>query len=123
MDTSKSPQFHRSFLKPRFWPTWLALGFFWVIAQLPVALNQAIGRFLGFLLYHLAKSRKRYAEVNIGLCFPELDEAAQAKIVRGVIRSCGLSITETAMGLWGQENKMRNRYTITGLEHIEQAKA
>lgn len=123
MDTSKLPQFHRSFLKPRFWPTWLALGFFWVIAQLPVPVNQAIGRFLGFLLYHLAKSRRRYAEINIALCFPELDEAARARMVRGVITSCGLSISETAMGLWGQPDKMRNRYSITGLEHIQNAQA
>lgn len=123
MDKSKLPQFHRSFLLPRFWPTWLALGFFWVIGQLPVTLNQAIGRGLGHLLYRVANSRKRYAEINIALCFPELDAQAQAKIVHGVVMSCGLSIAETAMGLWGQQNKMRNRYSITGLEHIEKARA
>lgn len=123
MDKTKSPVFHRSFLKPRFWPTWLALGFLWLIAQLPVRLNQAVGRCLGFLLYYLARSRKRYAEINIALCFPELDATAQAKMVRGVITSCGLSISETAMGLWGQHDKMRNRYTISGLEHIEKATA
>ena len=123
MDTPKSPPFHRSFLKPRFWPTWLVLAFFWLIAQLPVALNQAIGRVLGQLLYWFAPTRKRYAEVNIALCFPELDAAAQAKMVRGVIMSCGLSIAETAMGLWGQFNKMRGRYSISGLEHIEKAQA
>lgn len=123
MDKSKLPQFHRSFLLPRFWPTWLLLGFFWLIAQLPVALNQVIGRVLGQLLYWLARPRKRYAEINIALCFPELDAEAQAKMVRGVIMSCGLSIAETAMGLWGQENKMRNRYSITGLEHIEKSRS
>lgn len=123
LENSKFPQFHRSFLLPRFWPTWLVLGFFWLIAQLPVAVNQAIGRCLGQLLYWLARSRKRYAEINIALCFPELDAQAQAKMVRGVIMSCGLSIAETAMGLWGQNNKMRNRYSITGLEHIEKSQA
>jgi KDO2-lipid IV(A) lauroyltransferase len=101
----------------------LALGFFWIIGQLPVAINQAIGRGLGQLLYWLARPRKRYAEINIALCFPELDAEAQAKMVRGVIMSCGLSISETAMGLWGPQNKMRNRYSITGLEHIEKARA
>lgn len=101
----------------------MLLGFFWLIAQLPVALNQAIGRGIGQLFNWFARSRKRYAEINIGLCFPELDAEAQAKMVRGVMRSCGLSVTETAMGLWGQDNKMRNRYTITGMEHIERAQA
>lgn len=123
MDKSKLPQFHRSFLLPRFWPTWLLLGFFWVIAQLPVAANQAVGRGLGHLLYRVAKSRKRYAEINIALCFPELDAKAQAEMVHGVIMSCGLSIAETAMGLWGRQDKMRDRYTLTGLEHLQKAQA
>ena len=123
MDNLKSPPFNRSFLKPRFWPTWLVLGFFWFIAQLPVAINQAIGRGVGQLFWWFAPARKRYAEVNIALCFPELDAAAQTKMVRGVLMSCGLSIAESAMGLWGQDNKMRNRYSISGLEHIEKAQA
>lgn len=123
LDTLKPPPFHRSFLKPRFWPTWLVLGFFWLIAQLPVPVNQAIGRGFGHLFWWFAHSRKRYAAINIALCFPELDAETQAKMVRGVIMSCGLSIAETAMGLWGQKNKMRNRYSISGLEHIAKAQA
>ena len=123
MDTSLRPRFHRRFLLPRFWPTWLLLGFFWLIAQLPVALNQAIGRGIGQLFHWFAGSRKRYAEINISLCFPELDAKAQAKMVRGVMRSCGLSVAETAMALWGQDNKMRGRYTVTGMEHLERAQA
>lgn len=123
MDKSKLPQFHRRFLLPRFWPTWLVLGFFWLIAQLPVRANQVVGRLLGRLLLVLAPARKRYAEINIALCFPELDAQAQAEMARGAVISCGLSITETAMALWGREDKMRNRYSISGLEHIEQARA
>lgn len=123
MDKSKLPQFHRRFLLPRFWPTWLALGFFWLIAQLPVRANQAVGGVLGRLLLVLAPARKRYAEINIARCFPDLDAEAQAKMVRGAVISCGLSISETAMALWGSENKMRNRYSISGLEHIQQAQA
>jgi KDO2-lipid IV(A) lauroyltransferase len=123
LDKTKLPQFHRRFLLPRFWPTWLGLGFFWLVAQLPVRANQAVGRMLGLLLFVFAPTRKRYAETNIDLCFPELDAPAKAKMVRGAIISCGLSITETAMGLWGRQDKMRNRYSISGLEHIEKARA
>ncbi len=123
MDKAKLPQFHRRFLLPRFWPTWIALGFFWLIAQLPVRVNQAVGYLLGRLLLVLAPSRKRYAEINIALCFPELDAQAQAKMVRGAVIACGLSISETAMALWGRKDKMRDRYSITGLEHIQQAQA
>jgi KDO2-lipid IV(A) lauroyltransferase len=123
LDKSQLPPLNRRFLLPRFWPTWLVLGFFWLIAQLPVQANQFIGRGLGLLFYYLAKSRRRYAEINIALCFPELDAAAQAKMVRGTLVATGLSITETAIGLWGQVDKMRNRYEISGLEHIAEAQA
>ena len=122
-DNSKNPVFERRFLAPRFWPTWLQLGFFWLIAQLPVRLNQAVGYGMGWLLYRLAPARRRIAEINIGLCFPELDAQAQAQMVRGVINACGLSFAETAMALWGAVDKMRGRYEITGLEHIEKAQA
>lgn len=123
MDKSKLPHFHRRFLLPRFWSTWLALGFMWLIGQLPVRANQAVGFVLGWLLYWFALSRKRYAQINIALCFPELNAQAQAKMVRDSIISCGLSMSETAMALWGNKDKMRNRYSISGLAHIEKAQA
>ena len=123
MDKRIRADFKFAFLKPRFWPTWLLLGFFWVIAQLPVGLNQQVGRVFGIFFLLFARSRKRIAQINIDLCFPELSDAERAKIVRDVIMSCGYSIAETAIGLWGHANKMRDRYTITGLEHIEKAQA
>lgn len=123
MEKPPYPPLNPRFLLPRFWPTWLVLGFFWVIAQLPMQLNQLVGRGLGTLFYYVAKSRRRYAEINIGLCFPELDKAAQAKMVRGTLIATGLSIAETAVALWGRKDKMRNRYSISGLEHIAEAQA
>ncbi|ACE85026.1 LpxL/LpxP family Kdo(2)-lipid IV(A) lauroyl/palmitoleoyl acyltransferase [Cellvibrio japonicus] len=122
-DNPKSPVFERAFLAPRFWPTWLLLGFFWLIAQLPVRLNQAVGYGLGWLLFYLAPARRRIAAINIEYCFPELDARARDNMVRGVIYACGLSFAETAMGLWGAKDKMRGRYELTGLEHIENALA
>jgi KDO2-lipid IV(A) lauroyltransferase len=121
LDNRKSPVFERAFLGPRFWPTWVLLGFLWLIAQLPVRANQAIGWCFGWLLFYLAPARKRIAEINIAHCFPELDAKAQAGIVHETIMSCGFSFAETAMGLWGPANKMRDRYEIAGLEYITQA--
>lgn len=123
LDNRKSPIFEKAFLGPRFWLTWVLLGFLWLIAQLPVRVNQAVGWCFGWLLFYLAPSRKRIAEINIALCFPELDVNARQKMVHEAIMSCGYSFAETAMGLWGRVDKMRDRYQITGLEHITQAQA
>jgi Kdo2-lipid IVA lauroyltransferase/acyltransferase len=123
LDKHSAPEFHTSFYRPRYWPTWLLLAFFRVCALLPVAVNFAIGRAIGVLFYYLASSRRRVAATNIALCFPELDAQAQQQMVRGVIRNCGISIMESAMSLWGQKDKLLHRHSVEGLEHIAAAQA
>lgn len=123
MDKSDGLAFQRTFLHPRYWKTWASLALLWSIAQLPVRANQALGRGLGHLLYRVAKSRRRVAERNIELCFPEYSPQKRAETVKGVVLGCGMSITESAMALWGSDKKLRDRYTLEGLEHIEKAQA
>lgn len=123
LDNHSPPSFHKSFYGPRFWPTWLLLALFRVCGRLPYGVNLALGRFIGLLFYFLAPSRKRIAQVNIDLCFPELSATARARIVRGVIESCGISIMESAMALWGQADKFRSRSSVQGLEHIAAVQA
>lgn len=115
--------FSLKFLLPKFWLTWILLGFFWCIAQLPIAWNQAVGRAVGHLFFHLGKARRVIAETNVRLCFPELSSAEQDYIIKESIIACGLSMSETAIALWGSKNKVRDRYTISGLEHIDKAQA
>lgn len=116
-------QFSYTFFLPHFWPTWLLLGIFWCIAQLPLAWSQTIGRGLGRLFFRFSPSRRMIAETNVRRCFPELSKSEQDKIIQGSLVSCGLSIAETAIALWGNEDKVRGRYSISGLEHIEKAQA
>lgn len=117
------PVFCRSFLGPKFWLTWLMLGFLKLIAHLPMRVNFAIGSGLGWLLFHLVPSRKRIADTNISLCFPELDATAREQMVRNIIKSCGISFFESAMALWGPSQRLRSCHSITGLEHLHAAKA
>jgi len=123
LDRHSPPEFHPSFYGPRFWPTWVLLAFFRLCALLPVSVNLAIGRFIGLLFYHLAPSRRRIAATNIALCFPEMGSQAQQKMVRQVIRNCGISIMESAMALWGQADKLRDRHQIEGMEHLAAVQA
>lgn len=123
MDRHSPPEFHPSFYGPRFWPTWVLLAFFRLCALLPVSVNLVIGRFIGLLFYHLAPSRRRIAATNIALCFPEMDSQAQQKMVRQIIRNCGISIMESAMALWGQADKLRDRHQIEGMEHLAAVQA
>lgn len=119
----KAPDFERAFYRPRYWPTWLSLAFFYLVGNLPIKVNLALGKALGLLFFYAAPRRKRIAATNIALCFPGLSAEAQAQMVRGVMISCGQSLLETAMALWGAADKFRACHSIRGLEYIEQARA
>ena len=101
---------------PRYWITWLALGLFVLVAHLPWVVSRKLGEWLGALLFHFASSRREIARVNVKLCFPELSEPEQERLVRDILRNVGLSFVETAIALWGPDQKFKNRYTLKGLD-------
>jgi len=123
VDKHSPPEFHPSFYGPRYWPTWLGLGFFRLLGLLPISSGLALGRLLGDVFFYLARSRRHIAEVNIAKCFPELSAAEQRKLVRKIMHSTGKSVIETSVALWGPQCQLKQRYTIRGLEHIQAAQA
>jgi KDO2-lipid IV(A) lauroyltransferase len=123
VDKHSPPEFHPSFYGPRYWPTWLGLGFFHLLGYLPMGISLVFGRLLGDLFFYLAGSRRHITQVNIAKCFPHLSANEQYKLVRKIMHSTGKSIVESSVALWGPERQLKQRYTITGLEHIEAAQA
>ena len=92
-----------------------------LFAHLPMKINFALGRGLGWLLFHLAPKRRKIAETNIRHCFPQLSSHEQEAMVRGVIQSCGISFFETAVALWGSEKYLQRSHRISGLEYLQAA--
>jgi Kdo2-lipid IVA lauroyltransferase/acyltransferase len=123
VDKHSPPEFHPSFYGPRYWPTWLGLGFFHLLGYLPMSISLGFGRLLGDLFFYLAGSRRHITQVNIAKCFPHLSAHEQYILVRKIMHSTGKSIVESSVALWGPERQLKQRYTITGLEHIEAAQA
>ncbi len=123
MDKHSPPEFHPSFYGPRYWPTWLGLGFFHLLGCLPMSISLVFGRLLGDVFFYLAGSRRHITQVNIAKCFPHLSAEEQRKLVRKIMHSTGKSVVESSVALWGPERQLKQRYTITGLEHIEAAQA
>lgn len=58
------------------------LGMLRVTRHLPLSWLRALGAVLGWLLYVLVGRRRRIAEVNLGLCFPQQDSAQRRRMVR-----------------------------------------
>jgi KDO2-lipid IV(A) lauroyltransferase len=118
------PTFTRSLLAPRHWPAWLGVAVIWLIARLPQTALRWLGRLLGALVLRVPSERRRIAETNIALCFPELDAAAQAALVDANLRDIGMMLVEFALGWMGSDRRIADMPTrIEGLEHLEAARA
>ena len=50
---------------------YLAIGFMRLLAILPLSWVRGLGWLLGSLLFYVIRSRRRIAEINLTLCFPE----------------------------------------------------
>ena len=108
-------------LKPRYWPTWIALGALRIFEPLPFPVLMALGRFIGHVLARLPLSFVRIARRNLELCFPEKPVAERETILREHFRSVGIGLFETAMSWWSSDERIRKLGTFVGLEHLEAA--
>lgn len=117
----KHAAFRYSFFLPHYWHIWFFLFLLRLCSSLPVATNFSIGRGLGFLFFHLGKSRRHTADVNIRLCYPDLSTEDRLQMVRGVMQSCGIHIMETGMAMWGGVGKFQHRHEFVGGEHLAAA--
>ncbi len=108
---------------PRLWPTRLGLALFWLVGQLPWNLLLALGRGVGRASWWLAAGRRHVALTNLKLCFPELSEQQRRQLARRVLISTGEAVLEMAGSFHNRRIDLGKRLTVTGMEHIEQARA
>ena len=109
---------------PRHWPMWVGVGLLWVLVKaLPWRWLVRLGEGVGAALYPLARVRRRIAETNIRLCFPELDAPAQRRLVKDHFRAMGAALFETPFGWWASEKQLAPLGHIEGLEHLRKAQA
>lgn len=109
------------FLAPKYWSTWLVIGFLRVLGLLPFAIGSSLGRGLGSLLYYMAKRRRHIVEVNIRLCFPELNEQEHSTLVKKVMQANAVGIVDAAWAYWGNIEKIKSVTTLKGFDLIARA--
>lgn len=109
------------FLTPRFWPIWLGLALVRLVILLPLPAQLALGRGLGRLGYLFARRERRVAQINIGLCLPELDAHARRRLAKRHFESLGCAVFETAMVWWASAARWRRLVQFEGEEHLRAA--
>jgi len=111
----------RQYWGPRYWPTWLGIAAMWLVAQLPYRLQLLIGKQLGLLSYHLARGRRHVCEVNLKLCFPDLDSDQHRQLVRKTFIANGIGFIEIAIAWCGNPVRYRRLAHIHGKENVDKA--
>lgn len=115
------PRVSRQLFHPRYWLTWIGFGLWWIIALLPYRVQMAMGRGLGRLLWHLAKSRRRTALRNLALCFPEKTDAERWGLARRNFESTAQAFFETGISWFWPRWRMCRLYSMEGLEYLQAA--
>ncbi|NNJ90819.1 MAG: lipid A biosynthesis lauroyl acyltransferase, partial [Gammaproteobacteria bacterium] len=112
--------FSKTLLHPRYWLTWLGIGFFYLITQLPMPLLDKFGTLLGRFL--MMKNRKRYAVVktNLSLCFPEKSDAELEIMVARHFEYLMQSMMHYGLTWWASEKKLQSLLRLEGFEKISE---
>lgn len=108
-------------LAPRFWGIWLALGALRVVVLMPYPVQASIGRRIGRVALRLASRRRRIAERNLAMCFPDLDQDQRHRLLVGHFESVGMTLIEMALCWWASDSRLHPLYRIEGLEHLREA--
>ena len=122
MDNSdpKNVEF-RDYLKPNNWLILLLLFIVRMIAFLPIKFIQSLGRIIGYALYFIPSKRKDIAKRNIELCFPDLNEKEQNKLVKKHFVSLGIGFFEVCIARWKSDKSIAKVTQIKGLENLQKA--
>ena len=112
------PVFSRRLLHPRYWLTWLAMGLWWLLSQLPLSVLVAIGGLVGRAMYYVGGSRRRIVERNIELCFPELSADERQALVRKNFISYGIALFEVSLGWWWSDRRLKKVVNLQGAENL-----
>ncbi len=115
----QAPKFTWSFFLPKFWLTWVGIFLLYTISWLPYRIQTVIGAGIGRLIFTLLSKRKRIAQRNLELCFPDMTTQERKKILDGHRFSLGMAVLETSMGWWWPKWRVEKHTRIHGYEHVE----
>ncbi|WP_163832442.1 LpxL/LpxP family Kdo(2)-lipid IV(A) lauroyl/palmitoleoyl acyltransferase [Spartinivicinus ruber] len=103
---------------PKYWGIWLVIGILWLLAKLPLSWLNKIGILLGRLLYKIGGRRLNIARKNLALCFPELSPKQREQLLKRHLEAVGFAIIEPGLVWWSSEEKIKQLYTIEGVDNI-----
>jgi KDO2-lipid IV(A) lauroyltransferase len=112
-----------SFKSPRYWPMWILLGFMHVAARLPYRWQLRLGRGMGWLLRRAKRREHRIAARNLEICFQNLSASEREDLLVRHFAAVGMSFVEMGIGWFTPIERLLERVTVFGREHLDEALA
>ncbi len=101
-DPRSTPLYH-----PRYWPSWAAVALLRTFSMLPLPLLWVLGALLGEIASRVPSRARHTADVNLALCFPDLDDAARQRLRRATFRAFMQAIVSIGVGIWASRDRLR----------------
>jgi len=118
-----APTFQWAFLSPKYWLTWSTLIPLYLLSWLPLIIQLKIGAGIGAFLGKLMKRRRKIADKNLQLCFPNMPQDEREKLVSKNFENAGIALFESGMSWWWPSWRANKICHIKGQENIDQALA
>ena len=93
------------------------------IARLPQRWLLGLGTALSVLMRPLLGKRRRYARINLALCFPALDDAQRRRLLRENLRATATGALELLRAWYAPASALDGLAEVEGLEHLRAATA
>lgn len=118
---SRSPRTPiRHYWAPRYWPTWIGIGFLRLSCLLPFKWQIGLGKAIGRVAHRIGAERRAITRRNIELCFPDLSAGERDQLAREHFEALGASLMEMALARWGKKEKLLAMTTVEGGHHIQE---
>ena len=93
------------------------------VARLPQGMLLRLGALLTVLLWPWMGRRRRYARINLTLCFPEMDHAQRERLLRANLRATVTGALELLRAWYAPASALQGLAGVEGLEHLRAATA
>ncbi|WP_379971652.1 LpxL/LpxP family Kdo(2)-lipid IV(A) lauroyl/palmitoleoyl acyltransferase [Entomomonas asaccharolytica] len=115
------PKFSLVLLHPRYWLTWLGIGFLYLLVQLPYPVLFRLGKKIGRVSLFFLKRRAMIAERNLKVCFPDLTQQEINQRIINNFESVGMGLLETGMAWFWPDRRIQKWSKVEGLEYLDKA--
>jgi len=112
---------NKKFLHPKFYPTWILILLMKISIHLPYKLQIDLGKVLGKFLFYVVSSRRKIAEKNLSLCFPDKNKLQINFLLKKNFEEIGISFFETANAYFANNQKIKEKLIVKNEKYLQEA--